>query len=1102
MKKGFTLVEMLAVVLILGVILLIGIPIYQGIQTSTSESIYDSKISNVKSKAEVYSEEHGIFIYDVRKMISLGLLTPDNEAGEYKDPRDNRDMRCDIIQVFLEDNQYYASISTGYNNDGTIHCYTDEELQNMNSLVRIKFYKDTESEEEYPQGWIKANHVYAGYEFVGVPDVSNVTATWGEIGTPLDNGMLDIYSERILNTLVQLHIEFDYSGKHIAQDVTRNIRIDNEPPVAYIKEGPGSERTPSLAKVTWELSDNDGSGVSGHIILDEESFRSKPCESYTPSEIPDSDKTTVSKHLDNGVYYMCVKDYVGNITRNSDAYDNRVVVNNVDQSGSTIRDFKVESRTNPYKLMDVSIKTTLDDANTNGYEMCVSHTGYLDNCSWEPFNSSKDYTISGYDYGSEVLFYISVKDSVGNISNRETSYTIDNLQYLDLNGQLNGTNQANITNIGTCDIYINGSLSKTGVSDFYEKQVPGSTYEIKNCKANTGYRYKGNASFTGTIGRTSSSVVYAPYVNLYTISYNMNGGSGSVNSQTKEHGTNINLATVSSTKAGYTYGGWNTNAAGTGTNYNAGASYSGNGSVTLYAKWNPNTITTTLDNQSATSAGTTKVYYKYNINKYYSNSGTTAAITNIVKPAKNGYTFDGYFTGTNGSGTKYINNAGVFVNDLYKVVNNKTLYAKWKANTINITLDRQSGSGGTGNIYYAYNSNAYFSNNTLATTLSGKITPPSRTGHTFKGYYSAKNGGGTQYVNAGGSIVNNLYKAYTSNATIYAYWTVNKYYLDLNGLLDGKSSGNISGYGTADVYINNSLVCDDCADYYTQWNYGTSYEIKDIKAASGFAYQGVSSGAIKGTIGAGNVSVQLKFATAYKTPATLKVGDVIYYTLPASKGGNRIKAIVMEVSGGTAKVIPETAVETYNTKSQNIWTVTSDVLNRCKAYLNTSMATDVQTIGSGQGNDPKYVTSKEDHDYVGKRSLVDSQVSMLNNLRNKGFNNFYLPTYYASCRERENKSCSGRYTLVKDNNKITDAGFMIYFGDDWESYGSSENSTSHASIGIGSLSGWTTITVKYEGSSSSLGYYEVQSALIPIITLKSNLQFKTGNGSLANPYSI
>jgi uncharacterized repeat protein (TIGR02543 family) len=39
------------------------------------------------------------------------------------------------------------------------------------------------------------------------------------------------------------------------------------------------------------------------------------------------------------------------------------------------------------------------------------------------------------------------------------------------------------------------------------------------------------------------------------------------------------------TRSGYTFGGWNTNADGTGTNYGAGSSYTVTGNVTLYARW-------------------------------------------------------------------------------------------------------------------------------------------------------------------------------------------------------------------------------------------------------------------------------------------------------------------------------------------------------------------------------------------------------------------------------------------------------------------------------------------------------------------------------------
>jgi len=49
------------------------------------------------------------------------------------------------------------------------------------------------------------------------------------------------------------------------------------------------------------------------------------------------------------------------------------------------------------------------------------------------------------------------------------------------------------------------------------------------------------------------------------------------------------------TRSGYTFGGWNTNAAGTGTNYNSKSSYTVNGNVTLYARWSSVSASYTVD---------------------------------------------------------------------------------------------------------------------------------------------------------------------------------------------------------------------------------------------------------------------------------------------------------------------------------------------------------------------------------------------------------------------------------------------------------------------------------------------------------------------------
>jgi hypothetical protein len=79
-----------------------------------------------------------------------------------------------------------------------------------------------------------------------------------------------------------------------------------------------------------------------------------------------------------------------------------------------------------------------------------------------------------------------------------------------------------------------------------------------------------------------------------------NGGSGTVPSaETAIAGSDITLSSGSGlSKSGFAFGGWNTNSSGTGTNYNAGSSYTVNANVTLYAKWDnpladPNTTLAT-----------------------------------------------------------------------------------------------------------------------------------------------------------------------------------------------------------------------------------------------------------------------------------------------------------------------------------------------------------------------------------------------------------------------------------------------------------------------------------------------------------------------------
>ncbi|MBR0431091.1 InlB B-repeat-containing protein, partial [Candidatus Saccharibacteria bacterium] len=75
----------------------------------------------------------------------------------------------------------------------------------------------------------------------------------------------------------------------------------------------------------------------------------------------------------------------------------------------------------------------------------------------------------------------------------------------------------------------------------------------------------------------------------YTISYNANGGTGTMNDQKVEVGDIVNLNPNSFTRTNYIFAGWNTAANGSGTSYTDGQSVSNlaaaGGTITLYAQW-------------------------------------------------------------------------------------------------------------------------------------------------------------------------------------------------------------------------------------------------------------------------------------------------------------------------------------------------------------------------------------------------------------------------------------------------------------------------------------------------------------------------------------
>ena len=149
----------------------------------------------------------------------------------------------------------------------------------------------------------------------------------------------------------------------------------------------------------------------------------------------------------------------------------------------------------------------------------------------------------------------------------------------------------------------------------------GCVEQTKSISASIKHKESGKTS-------TASGTFSVPARELYTITYNANGGTLGANTVStcancganhKSYGFNCTLSSVIPTRKFFVFTGWNTSADGTGTAYSAGAIYTANASVTLYAQWKP----TMYARQGGAWKPITQVYVKIN--------GTWKIVNSILK---------------------------------------------------------------------------------------------------------------------------------------------------------------------------------------------------------------------------------------------------------------------------------------------------------------------------------------------------------------------------------------------------------------------------------------------------------------------------------------
>ena len=279
----------------------------------------------------------------------------------------------------------------------------------------------------------------------------------------------------------------------------------------------------------------------------------------------------------------------------------------------------------------------------------------------------------------------------------------------------------------------------------------------------------------------------------YEVVYNANGGTGEMAKSYFTYGTSKNLFSNSFTREGYTFTEWNTKADGTGTSYADGAKVKNlttNASITLYAQWINN---------------------KYNV-KYNANDGVgtmqsscfTYGVAGKLRAntfTREGYTFDGWNTKADGTGTSYDDQASI---SGISEINGETvvLYAKWKGINYSIRYNANGGLGTMANSSHVYGVSKRLNANTFT-----------KSGLSFLAWNTKADGTGEYYSN--GNKVINLTNTADSVVDLYAIYT------------------EVNDSSAIFTYDNGTELPKDSSGNYIVYNNLTKYKVSYVSDSHG-----------------------------------------------------------------------------------------------------------------------------------------------------------------------------------------------------------------------------------------------------------------------------
>ena len=309
-KKGFTLVELLSVIVLLGIIITIGLFSISSIRKTILDRQYKNLKTEIELAAEKYYQDTESTIFYVQTLLDEGYLKADNSSLNIYSPVDSNIMNCYTINV-VDEKVTLDDINKNKECNAEIAGNYELKIVRENNKTSDKWYKESEELSAVKSD----NSEDDSLIYTWTTDL-NPNTIWDQRKFDLKN----LLSEKggVINDVFYVQAN---SGDKSYRSAGKRIKIDTVKPIIDTVNISGDQNEWVKQRDVTIKAHDVGAGIVGYLFSD----KADCSGNFEKLTKPQNEFTLKRTFKSNGEYYFCLIDDAGNISESS-----KIVIQKVD----------------------------------------------------------------------------------------------------------------------------------------------------------------------------------------------------------------------------------------------------------------------------------------------------------------------------------------------------------------------------------------------------------------------------------------------------------------------------------------------------------------------------------------------------------------------------------------------------------------------------------------------------------------------------------------------------------------------------------------------------------------------------------------------------